>query len=309
MSRRRKIVLVLVAVLAVVTVVNLTWARLPAEPPLPAGSKFALVDGKRIHYVEHAGREPAVVMIHGLPGTWGDWDAVAARLKDRRTIQIDRPGYAFSQEGYVPFREQVELIQALVQKLGLHAPVIAGHSYGGAIALQYALQYGHNASGIVAVDPAVSARDVAFKTRMQARMIQLMRLPVVRQVGSLTVFNIVRRVSLAVGGNEAFDPEARDPGWYDRALALSARYRDLGAYSSEVIHLREALATLGRRLPQIGVPVQVVQGSGDRLVRTRSVKRAAAQAAMLELTVLPGGHMQTYTHPEAVAAAVRAAGR
>ena len=72
-GQMKKILLRVLLVLAVVVVVlNWTWARLPAEPPLPPGSKFALVDGRKIHYVEKPGSGPAVVMIHGLPGTWGD---------------------------------------------------------------------------------------------------------------------------------------------------------------------------------------------------------------------------------------------
>lgn len=302
----KKILLRVLLVLAVVVVVlNWTWARLPAEPPLPPGSKFALVDGRKIHYVEKPGSGPAVVMIHGLPGTWGDWNAVAAELKGRRTIQIDRAGYAFSQEGYVPFAEQVQLVHRLTQKLGLKKPVIAGHSYGGAMALSYASLYPGDASGIVAVDPAVSPDDIQLKRKIQARFTKIMELPVLHQLGVLTCSNLIRKSGLMVGGTEAFSPDARDQGWLDRGLSLTARFRDLVAMADEMLAAQDALTTLQGQFKSIERPVQIVQGNDDKLVPASSVVAASKTIPGAQLTMLPGGHMQTYVHPGEVVAAIR----
>lgn len=295
---------ILLGLLLGVTIVNLTVARMPAEPPLPPGSKFVELSGKRIHYVERPGKGPAVVMIHGMPGTWGDWDAVAERLKGRHTIQIDRPGYAFSSEGYVPFDEQIALVNQLSHKLGLKQPVIAGHSYGGAMALMYSFKYPGQYSGIVAVDPAVSAADLSFKSKAQARYIGLMELPVLRQLGAITVGNIVRRVSMNIGGKEAFSPDPVDPGWSERALALNARYRDLDALGEEILAAPRVLRTLTDTMPRIHAPVRIIQGQGDELVKTGSVRVASKLMRNAHLSVLPGGHMQTYVHPDEVAKAI-----
>jgi pimeloyl-ACP methyl ester carboxylesterase len=300
----RRFVKLLLLVLAVVTVVNWTWARLPGEPPLPPASKFAIVDGRKIHYVDHPGKGPAVVMIHGMPGTWGDWNAVAARLKGRHTIEIDRPGYAFSQEGYLPFAQQVQLVNRLTHKLGLKRPVIAGHSYGGAIALSYAFLHPDEVSGIVAVDPAVSPQDIPFKRKAQARFTKLMDLPVLHQLGALTVSNIVRRVGMTVGGEEAFSPDPVDQGWMDRSLSLTARYSDLDTLADELLNAETALGQLDEQLSLIHIPVEIIQGEGDKLVPTGSVQVAAKRIQRSHLQLLSGGHMQTYTHPDVVAEAI-----
>lgn len=302
--------LFLLVVLGLLTLINLTVARLPGEPPLPAGSKFVEVEGKRIHYVEHAGKDPAVVMIHGLPGTWGDWDAVAAKLPGRHTIQIDRPGFAFSEAGYLPFDEQVSTVRALAQKLKLKRPVIAGHSYGGAMSLAYAARYADEISGTVAVDPAVSSDDIPWMREAQAHFVNFMKLPVVHQLGALTMSNIIKRVSMNVGGDEAFSPDERDAGWTDRALSLTARDRDLEATSDEILNAKSVLDNLQMMLPMIEEPVEIIQGEDDELVSADSVKQAAAKMPDANLQLLPGGHMQTYTHPEVVVRAIlRAAGR
>ena len=69
----------------VVLVLNWTWGKIPKQPPVPYG-KFATVGDLKIHYVEKPGKDPPVVMIHGLPGTWGDWNAVTTKLAGRHTI-------------------------------------------------------------------------------------------------------------------------------------------------------------------------------------------------------------------------------
>ncbi len=305
MRHFKRILLGLLAVLVVVSIVNLTFFGLPDAPPLPAGSKFVDVGGKRIHYVERAGKEPAVVMIHGLPGTWGDWDAVADELKGRRTISIDRPGYAFSSEGYVSFEDQLTIINGFTRRLGLKRPVIVGHSYGGALALMYSFRFAGQYSGIVAVDPAVSSEDIPFVRKAQARFVALLELPVLHQLGALTSSNIIRRSSVAMGGKEAFSPDPVDTDWKERALSLNMRYRDLEAWQREVLDAPRAMRTLVDTLPRIFAPVQIIQGQGDKLVATGSVRAAAAVMPNASLKILPGGHMQPYVHAAEVADAVR----
>lgn len=300
---------ILLVALLVAVVLNWTWGRLPGAPPPPAGSHYAQVDGKRIHYVEQPGREPAVVMVHGLPGTWGDWNAVAAELKGRRTIQIDRPGYAFSTEGYVPFDEQVGMIHDFAKELKLKDPVIAGHSYGGSLALVYGKRYPGDVSGIVAVDPAVDTNDVSTERMFQAGFIKATQVPVVKQVLDLTVSQLVRTVSAEMGGNDAFSPDARDQGWLDRALSLNMRQRDLDTWSDEMLNSEGPLREVAASLPDIRPKVWFIQGEQDELVSASAVTAAAKEVPKSSLKLLPGGHMQTYTHPGQVAAAITAAAR
>lgn len=294
----------LVLFLAVV-VLNWTWARLPGQPPAPSGSKYATVDDVRVHYVERPGREPAVVMIHGMPGTWGDWDAVAQRLRGRHTIQVDRPGFAFSEQGYLPFERQVESVHALTRQLKLKRPVIAGHSYGGSIALSYAMRYPLETSGVVLIDPGVPGRGIPLKRKLQARSVRVLQVPVVKQVADLTFSNVMRRVSMGMGGSEAFDPDTRDQGWFDRALSLTARHRDLDAWSSEVLNYDAAMERLSPRLAHPVTDLRIIQGDGDRLVPTEDVQRVAARIDV-PLQLLAGGHMQTDVHPDAVVRAIDA---
>lgn len=308
MGPRKIIKRILLVGLLVLIVVNLTVARLPADPPLPAGSKFAQIDDRKIHYVEKPGREPAVIMIHGLPGTWGDWDAVSDELAGRRTIAIDRPGFAFSSGEYMPFDDQVVLLNQLARKLGLKRPVLAGHSYGGALVLAYAAKY-DEISGVVAVDPGVASEKMKTERLVQANFIKAMQLPVLQQVGAVTSANVIKRFSAKSGGKEAFDPDPVNEEWTDRMLSLNLKERDAVTWADEVLNYDSAVASQPAEFRLIDEPVYVLQGRDDQLVSAPTVEAAAKSIRGARLKLLSGGHMVTYTHPDAVAAAIVAAAR
>src|ERR1700722_13641150 len=118
MAMRRLIVRVLLALLALVVVLNWTYGRLPATPP-PTGHFVQLREGLRIRYLERPGRGPAVLLIHGLPGTAEDFNLVTPLLAGRRTVAIDRPGFGFSSGGYFPFSPQLQAGQEVIEKLQL----------------------------------------------------------------------------------------------------------------------------------------------------------------------------------------------
>lgn len=310
--KRRICVYIGLALLAITVVSNWTWARLPGTPPAPAGSKYATVDGTKIHYVETSGREPAVVMIHGLPGSWGDFDRVAAQdqLKGRRTIRISRPGYAYSAPGYVPFERQVSLIHGLTEQLDLHDPVIAGHSYGGAIALRYGTRYGDDVSGVVAVAPGVNPDGIPTAKKIQARIVQASQLPVIKQLMDVTMSDVFRGVSARSGGNDAYSPDPREQDWLDRTLSLTMRDQDLKAWAQETFNWSGALSGMRAELAQTRAPVWVIQGRDDALIAAGDVRAMIAKdLPRANATFLPGGHMQTDVHPEVIAAAITDAAR
>ena len=103
-----------------------------------------LSDGRKLAYREE-GSGPPLVMVHGSPGEGRSWARVVPHLTERfRTICPDLPGYGGSDRLEVD--EPVGRMDAmgaavarLVESLG--GPVrLAGHSFGGNIALQAALK-------------------------------------------------------------------------------------------------------------------------------------------------------------------------
>jgi pimeloyl-ACP methyl ester carboxylesterase len=304
MAMRRLIVRVLLALLALVVVLNWTYGRLPATPR-PTGRFVQLSGGLRIRYLERAGSGPAVLLIHGLPGTAEDWNEVTPLLAGRRTIAIDRPGYGFSSGGYFPFSRQLQAIQELIERLHLGHPLLVGHSYGGAISLGFAERHPGELDGLVLVDAAATcARNSAYE-RDQARAVRAIELPVISQIADATFSQLLRKVSAEAGDSEAFDPGPVAPAHRHRVLAINMKHGNLEAWAGETLAANGAIEALDRGLTRIETPAVVIQGASDHLVKPACGRRLATLLPKARLEMVSGGHMVPYTHPQTVAAAVR----
>jgi len=300
----RRIVLIAVLTLAAaVVILNWTWGRLPGEPER-TGRMMRLGD-TNVRVIEHAGTDPAVVLIHGLPGTAQDFDAVAAQLRGRHTVAFDRPGFGFSSGGYHAFAEQLGTLRQLIESLGSRRVVLVGHSYGGTLALAYAEQRPQDVRGLVLVDAAAGgARSTAFR-RAQSHLIQVLGWPVVQPLANATFSQLLRTASAKQGDALAFDPGEVDHAHEDRLLALNMQQEDVDAYAAEQLHADDAIADVDRRLASIQAPAVVIQGAGDKLIEPEHGRKLAATLPHARLAMVSGGHMAPYVHPAVVAAAVR----
>lgn len=101
-----------------------------------------LPDGKKLNYREE-GAGPALLLVHGSPGDSRSWGRITPHLRDRfRVLAIDLPGYGGSDGVPDEPLGRAALMGAAVARLAESAgPVrLAGHSYGGVVAVQAAVQ-------------------------------------------------------------------------------------------------------------------------------------------------------------------------
>lgn len=136
MSMRRFVVcaaLLLVAAL-------LDQGKAFAEAPQ---SKFAEVNGVRLHYLV-SGKGDPVVLLHGYAETSHMWLPLIAKLADKHTvIAPDLRGFGESSappDGYTK-AAMARDVHALVKKLGYDHIRLVGHDIGLMVAYAYAAQY------------------------------------------------------------------------------------------------------------------------------------------------------------------------
>lgn len=99
-------------------------------------------DGLKIGYTKF-GHGPALVIVHGSYSVQENWFEFAHLLADTYTVYVyDRRGRGNSLDNDKPFSFQMEVddLAAVVNLAGTGASILA-HSYGGAIALSYLLQF------------------------------------------------------------------------------------------------------------------------------------------------------------------------
>ena len=118
---------------------------------------FIYIDKRAIHYdcprklpsnVGHT-----VLLVHGACDDHRIWKHVYAALENNHTpITLDLPGRGSSDwPAFESANEQVEFIADFVDALGLEQVVICGHSMGGSIAMNYALEQELRVSGLITV--------------------------------------------------------------------------------------------------------------------------------------------------------------
>jgi pimeloyl-ACP methyl ester carboxylesterase len=145
-----------------------------AGTALPPMERAVVEPGVEIEYRVVGNGDP-VVLLHA--GLFADWfepllaePALAAR---HRVLSLHRVGYAGSSRvaGPVSIARQAAQVRALMQKLGISRAHVIGHSSGGNIALQLALdspQHVHTLSLLEPALPVGTADDRMLATRQAA---------------------------------------------------------------------------------------------------------------------------------------------
>ena len=144
----------------------------------PEYSWFTRVDGVRIHYQE-AGEEsaPPIILIHGFISSNLIWSHVLKPLADAgfRAIALDLPGYGYSDkpaDALYTIDEQARAVIGLMDQLGIAKALIAGASYGGAVASIIALDYPERVNRLILVG-AVTNDDAKRKLLLRISCLPL----------------------------------------------------------------------------------------------------------------------------------------
>jgi proline iminopeptidase len=108
-----------------------------------------------LYEIEGTGKE-VVVVVHGGPGQPHDYfhPLLSSLSKYMRLVYFDRRADMLSSRSShetAPIDEMADDINALRRKLGLERVTLLAHSFGGAIALNYALRYPANTKRLVLV--------------------------------------------------------------------------------------------------------------------------------------------------------------
>ena len=116
------------------------------------------VAGTRLHVRDSGPKTaPAVIFLHGFGASLQTWEPWAKALaKDLRVIRIDLPGSGLSlpdATGDYTDKRSLQIINALMDKLGLTRASLVGNSIGGRIAWTFAGTYPARVDKLVLVSP------------------------------------------------------------------------------------------------------------------------------------------------------------
>ncbi|MFJ9773984.1 alpha/beta fold hydrolase [Kitasatospora sp. NPDC101157] len=104
----------------------------------PWVERTVLRDGVRLSCRDWGGPGPSVVLLHGLAGHAGEWDALARSLSDRyRVVAVDQRGHGGSDRAPKDLSRAAYVadVLAVLEQLDLGPAVLAGQSLGGHTAM------------------------------------------------------------------------------------------------------------------------------------------------------------------------------
>jgi pimeloyl-ACP methyl ester carboxylesterase len=115
------------------------------------------IDGVQFGYDE-AGEGKPLLLLHGFPYQRGFWQPQLGTLK-ARTVAVDLPGFGESSDLSVAPRLEayVAALRTFCDRFGLVRPAVAGHSFGGYIALCWARLHPEKLSGLALVASRATA--------------------------------------------------------------------------------------------------------------------------------------------------------
>jgi len=119
---------------------------------------FAQVNGIRLHYLDHAGGAPVLVLLPGLTANAQSFDGlIAAGLSPtHRVLALDLRGRGLSDKpdsGYSLAAHAADVI-GLLDELQLDRVVLGGHSFGGLLSFYMAANFPERISRLLVLDAA-----------------------------------------------------------------------------------------------------------------------------------------------------------
>ena len=243
------------------------------------------VSGETLHYqIHHGGTRPdgpPLVLVHGAGGNLMHWPGALRRLPGRTVYALDLPGHGKSGgAGRAEIGAYADVVRGFAEALGLVPFVLAGHSMGGAIALEFALRYPARLAGLILVGTGA-------KLRVAPEIL----------TGIVADFAGTAELMAQWAHGEHVDPNL--------LRLYTRRLREVDPRTLRADFL--ACDAFDRRVDVncIALPTLILCSDADRMTPARFSQYLHEQIAGSQLVVVSGaGHMVMLEQPAAVAEAV-----
>jgi pimeloyl-ACP methyl ester carboxylesterase len=253
---------------------------------------FLQIDNGRISYEVYGAdsSNPPIVLIHGFSLDKRQWGPQVENLvaNGRRVITYDMRGFGESSLPTGQYSHSGDL-KELLEFLEIGRAEICGHSFGGEVAIDFALKNPEMTEGLVLLAPSLGSFGVEEKSPMPGWM----------QIAKEGRIGDVKREILQ---HESLDSLRKKPEGFSLITRIVERYsgfhfthRDPG----------EPTWGIGNRLSELRCPVKVIIGTEDSESSHKVAKEIHGKVSNSELQFVEGaGHFLNIENPEVVNEAI-----
>lgn len=277
MKRVVQIAVSLVLLLLISLAAAVAWSWAPDRPladlkprwALPP-SEFLAIDGMLVHLRDQGPRDdPApIVLLHGTSAslhTWEGW--VAALQTKRRVISLDLPGFGLTgpfPDGDYRMAHYSAFLAHVLDQLQVPRAVVAGNSFGGQLAWQFALDHPQRVERLVLVDAAGYPRNatsmpIGFRLAQIPALAPLMANLLPRQMIEASIRNVYG------------DPDKVSDELVDRYYELTLRTGNRQALRQRFIQADAGPSY--NRIAELKVPTLIIWGGRDELIPPANAER------------------------------------
>lgn len=251
-------------------------------------NETVLVSGQDAVYRHLDGDRPTLVLVHGAGGNHASWDELTVHLGGQEMIIPAFPGRCGS--GGRPLATVADMaawLRKLLRVVGARRVVVAGHSLGGAVALEYALQE-HRGNGTPELAGLVL---VSTGARLRVRD------EILRAVAEAAELDLPAELS-----PDAFEKDPNPAVIHRVELTRERTGARVTLVDWEAANRFDRMRDLG----DVSCPTLVVCGSEDRLTPEKYARYLVENIPDAKLELIYGGsHMCPVERPAEVARRLR----
>jgi pimeloyl-ACP methyl ester carboxylesterase len=269
----RRILILLLAVIAILAVAIFAWGHAPDIPFATLKAKYAnaesefvdLGGGLTVHLRDEGPKDaPAIILLHGSNASLHTWEQWTQKLKTKyRVIRFDQIGHGLT--GPNPTNRYditafVETVDKVAANRGLSRFTLGGNSMGGGVSWAYAKAHPEKLDGLILVD-ASGAPDA--KPKSLPIGFRIMGMPGINQLATVITPRSVIEQSLkqSVTNQSVVTPSEIDEYW-----ELLRRPGNRDATLRRFAARADAMAKPAAKEPTLLVPALILWGDEDKLI-------------------------------------------
>ena len=285
------------------------WALVPPLSPhkLAKTGHFVSVGGIDAYY-ERYGSGPPLILIPAGGSHTSTWRFnIGALSRSHEVWTLDLPGSGYSEKpATFPYthRSYAEFVRDFMTEMGIAKAAVAGHSLGGAVALEFSLDFPERTAGLILIASGGYPRE-EMPGALNLLLHRPFNPPVQRTINAILMS--FGSYPFIVKGFYSFfyhdpTPFARDAELVQEVCDINRTPNawDAMYWMQRALNFDFAIPDV-TRIKSVTAPTLIIWGRDDRVVDVRTASRFRQDIAGSQIVVIDdAGHMVHEEKPEAV---------